>query len=559
VGRTSDFGFAWRLRRTLGYHCADDAHKQRAVILNLIFGFLALLSLALTLWQWLVARRFPLHQRVPAPSSAHEPRNSLEKVASSPQPSPPEAEREEPTLWRFWGAERVRGTGSSLPDRCSRRGEGALTVASRPSSIDLQPPVTLLKPLKGCDAATEDCLRSWFAQQYSGPVQILFGVAAADDPVCGIVRKLLQEFTASDAQLVVGSPLPGANAKVAKLAELEGLAKHELLVISDADVRVPRDFLANIVAPLCSVSLSLGEGLGERTSRPFDALCGPEPKGQDGPLTPALSPSEGERGNRRQVSGEPRFMGRACGLVCCFYRLANPTTLAMQWEAIAVNADFWSQVLQARSLKPLDFALGAVMATRRRQLREIGGFAGLVDCLADDYQLGNRIARRGYAIALSPVVVECWSAPMGWADVWKHQLRWARTIRVCQPVPYFFSILSNATLWPVVWLMVKPDVTVAVCALVCLLVRILTALNLQHRLNQDPAPGAQVSPRAPSDRAPQLPSSAPGRYAWLIPLKNLLQAAIWLLAFLGNRIEWRGQRLRLRRDGTLERLNRPAA
>jgi cellulose synthase/poly-beta-1,6-N-acetylglucosamine synthase-like glycosyltransferase len=474
------------------------------VILNLIFGFLALLSLALTLWQWLVARRFPLHQRVSAPPSTSDLR--------------------------------------------SGRVEEGLTVASQPSSLNPQPPLTLLKPLKGCDAATEDCLRSWFAQQYSGPVQILFGVAAADDPVCGIVRKLLQEYTASDAQLVVGGPLPGANAKVAKLAELEGLAKHDLLVISDADVRVPADFLANIVAPLCSVSCSLGEGLGERTPRPFDALCGPEPKDQNGPLTPALSPSEGERGNRRQFSGDPRIMGRACGLVCCFYRLANPATLAMQWEAIAVNADFWSQVLQARSIKPLDFALGAVMTTRRQQLQEIGGFAGLVDCLADDYQLGNRIARRGYAIALSPIVVECWSAPMGWAEVWKHQLRWARTIRVCQPMPYFFSILSNASLWPVVWFMVKPAAAIGACAIVCLLVRIFTALNLQGRLNLDARPPA-----------PQPPSSAPGRYAWLIPVKDLLQAAIWLLAFLGNKIEWRGQRMRLRPDGTLERLSRSAA
>jgi ceramide glucosyltransferase len=234
--------------------------------------------------------------------------------------------------------------------------------------------------------------------------------------------------------------------------------------------------------------------------------------------------------------------------VCCFYRLANPTTLAMQWEAIAINGDFWSQVLQSRSLKPIDFALGAVMATRRQQLQEIGGFAGLVDCLADDYQLGNRIARRGHSIALSPVVVECWSPPMGWADVWKHQLRWARTIRVCQPAPYFFSILSNATLWPLLWLVVKPAAPVAACAIFCWLVRIMTALDFQRRLN-----------RAPSDPMAQSPSQAPARYAWLILVKDLLQAAIWLLAFLGNRIEWRGQRLRLRRDGTLERLSRPVA
>ena len=426
------------------------------MILNLIFGALALLSFALTLWQWLVASRFPLHQRMPARSSS--------------------------------------------PDSCRSRREEARTSSPQPSTLDPQSPLTLLKPLKGCDSSTEACLRSWFTQQYTGPTQILFGVAAADDPVCGIVRKLVLEFPGSDAQLVVGPPPPGANAKVAKLVELERLAKHDLLIISDADVLAPPDFLANIVAPLCQVPLAhpMGEGSGVR----------------------------------------------ACGLVCCFYRLANPTTLAMQWEAIAINADFWSQVLQSRSLKPLDFALGAVIAIRRQQLEEIGGFAPLMDCLADDYQLGNRIARRGHPIALSPIVVECWSAPMDWLAVWKHQLRWARTIRVCQPVPYFFSLLSNATLWPLLWLIVRPGAAALAGALFCCLVRILTALDLQQRLNQNPGPSV-----------PQRSSQAPWHYAWLIPVKDLLQAALWLLAFLGNRIEWRGQRMRLRPDGTLEPLN----
>ena len=432
------------------------------MILNLIFGLLALLSLALTLWQWLVGRRFPLHQRTP----------------ESSRPNP-------------------------------------------------RPSVTLLKPLKGCDPATEDCLRSWFAQQHAGPTQLLFGVAAVEDPVCGIVRKLLEEFPGVEAQLVVANSLPGANAKVAKLAELERVAKHDLLVISDADVRVPSDFLVNLVAPLC-------DGLRYES----------------------------------EISGAG---ARPCGLVCCFYRLANPTTVAMQWEAVAINADFWSQVLQSRNLKPLDFALGAVMAIRRQQLQEIGGFAALADCLADDYQLGNRIARRGYSIAISPVVVECWSAPMGWAAVWKHQLRWARTIRVCRPVPYFFSILSNATLWPLLWLALKPASSVAACAVVCWLVRILTALNLQQRLSQNLDRGGRASPRArtfpensarehtrppaaqPPRQAPQTQVPTPWRYAWLVPVKDLLQAAIWLLAFMGNGIEWRGEWMRLRRDGTLVR------
>src|SRR5207248_1232146 len=98
--------------------------------------------------------------------------------------------------------------------------------------------------------------------------------------------------------------------------------------------------------------------------------------------------------------------------------------------------------------------------------------------------VGNRIARRGHAIAISPVVVECWSPPMTWAAVWKHQLRWARTIRVCQPLPYLFSILSNATLWPLLWAVANPTKLVLGVAGICWLIRIATALDLQKRLAQ---------------------------------------------------------------------------
>ena len=204
----------------------------------------------------------------------------------------------------------------------------------------------------------------------------------------------------------------------------------------------------------------------------------------------------------------------------------------MQWEAIAINADFWSQVLQSQSLKPLDFALGAVMVTRRKHLEEIGGFKALTDCLADDYQLGNRIARKGHRIALCPVVVECWDPPMTWRAVWKHQLRWARTIRVCQPAPYFFSILSNATLWPLLWLLLAPAKGSLTIFAAVLCVRIFTALDLQSRLTR---------------------SLGHAPFLWLAPFKDLLQAGIWLCAFAGNHIEWRGQPYRLRRDGTLQK------
>jgi len=399
---------------------------------NAILAVLALLSLALALWQWVAAWRFPLHRRLP--------------------------------------------------------------VNSQPSTLNqIFPAITLLKPLKGCDETTAESLRSWFNQNYTGRTQILFGVADANDPVCKIVRDLIAENPGHDAQLVVCDRLSGANAKVAKLVQLEKLATHDLILVSDADVRVPPDFLANVVAPLTRPAVT-------------------------------LSPSDGERGG---VRGE-------IGLVTCFYRLANPTTLAMQWEAVAINADFWSQVLQAASLKPLDFALGAVMLTRRKLIEEIGGFSALADCLADDYQLGQRIAKKGQRIALCPVVVECWDEPMNWGDVWKHQLRWARTIRVCQPLPYFFSILSNATLWPLLWLAVSLISSATLCASLaaaaCLLIRICLAQNLQRRFTPD---RRVISP------------------PWLVPVKDLLQAVLWIGAFTGSTVEWRGRRMKLRGDGTL--------
>ncbi|MHB8522761.1 MAG: bacteriohopanetetrol glucosamine biosynthesis glycosyltransferase HpnI [Limisphaerales bacterium] len=379
--------------------------------LNAVVAVLALLSLALTVWQFLVARRFPLHRRV--------------------------------------------------TDR------------------SFTPAVTLLKPLKGREADTARCLESWLTQEYPAPVQVLFGVASADDPVCDEVRSLIARFPRSDAQLVICGESLGANAKVSTLIQLLRHARHELIVVSDADVRVPPDFLINGVAPL-------------RDER--------------------------------------------VGLVNSFYRLANPATLAMRWEAVAINADFWSQVLQSQSLKPLDFALGAAMVTRRSELDAIGGFGALADCLADDYQLGRLISVRGKRILLSPVVVECWSEAMSWEQVWSHQLRWARTIRVCQPVPWFFSILSNATLWPLLWLLVQPTSGVVLAALGCLAVRVATASYQQAKLTG-------VRPTVAT--------------VWLAPLKDLLHALLWAWSFLGGHVSWRGERYRVQAGGRLTSTTAP--
>jgi len=343
------------------------------------------------------------------------------------------------------------------------------------------PAITLLKPLKGCNATTKDSLRCWLTQAYSGKTQILFGVADAADPVCEVVRGLLQEFPGQDAQLIICSESLGRNGKVSSLIQMERQAKYGLILASDADVRVAPDFLEQIVPHL----------------------------------------------------DDPKV-----GLVNCFYRLANPLNRAMHWETIAVNADFWSQVVQSTTLKAPDFAMGAVMLTRRSALAEIGGFTALADCLADDYQLGRRLTEKGHRIALGSVVVECWDQPMNWQEVWIHQLRWARTIRVCQPLPYFLSILANGTLWPLLWLIANclfiHNPVMFLVAAGFILGRILIAWDLQRRFTPD---RDLVSPH------------------WLVPVKDLLNFLIWCHSFMSNTVEWRGQQMRLSGDGTLISVN----
>jgi ceramide glucosyltransferase len=334
------------------------------------------------------------------------------------------------------------------------------------------PALSLLRPVKGLDSETETCLESWFLQEYDAEFEILFGVASETDPICPIIRRLIAKYPRGRAELVICDPVLGANAKVSSLCYLAKKARFGTIVIADQDVFVRPDFTAELVVPLADA---------------------------------------------------------ATGLVNCFYIQADPRNVAMKLEAVAVNSDFWTQVLQGNMLKPMDFALGAVIAVRKENLERIGGFEALLDYLADDYQLGNRVACGGSELHLCSIPVECRSGEQSASAVWKHQLRWARTIRVCQPAPYFFSILSNATLWPLIYLVVERNALAVMLAVVAILLRIFTAQwNYQRLTRQSPAWSGCLG-----------------------PLKDLLNVVIWALSFAGNEVVWRGQRFRVNRGGKL--------
>jgi ceramide glucosyltransferase len=337
--------------------------------------------------------------------------------------------------------------------------------------------VTLLKPIRGWDDETAQSLQSWLAQDYPERVQILFGVDDDDPAAQAGVRELMAAWPEDRAKLVLCHRHFGPHPKVAKLVQLYPHALHDIIVVSDADVWAPPDFLIQ--------------------------------------TTPLLEDPE-------------------VGMVNCFYCQPEAPTPAMRWTGVAINADFWTQVLQSNNLKPQDFALGAVMMTRRREVDAIGGFASYISYLADDYQLGNRIARLGRRIKLSSVVVECRSAPMTWRQVWHHQLRQARTIRVCQPAPYFFSILNNVTLWCLLWLLASPTLGSLAGIGLAQLVRCGTAWHNQSRLCR---------------------ARVPWMWLWMIPIKDLLQFAVWAGSFLGSKVVWRGEQFLLRPGGKLERIS----
>lgn len=335
------------------------------------------------------------------------------------------------------------------------------------------PSLSILKPLKGVDSTTEACLRSWLEQDYPASAEILFGIASTEDPAWQLAHKLISQYPGRSVRVHLCAPRLGQNGKVSTLVHLLEHATGEVIVASDADVWVPENFLAQLIVPL---------------------------------IRPGV------------------------GLVHAFYQLEEANTLASRLEGIAINSDFWSQVLQASAIKPVDFGLGAAMAMPRKILRQIGGFQPLLDYLADDYQLGNRIARAGHQVLFCGLPVRCQGAPAHWRDVWQHQLRWARTIRVCQPGPYFLSVLSNASFWPVLWCIAAPNLAVLSTAFLFLVFRISTAVSQYRQLTR---------------------RSLPWRWRWLVPVKDIFQLVLWAAAFLGNEISWRGNGYRVLPDGKL--------
>ena len=347
---------------------------------------------------------------------------------------------------------------------------------SRWSATPHAPAVTILKPLKGCGIDLYENLASFCRQQYAGRIQIVCGVAQADDPAAEIVAKLKRDFPQLDIVLSVGDEA-GANRKIANLIHMMRYAKHQTLVLSDADIRVRPDYLATLVTPLA------------------------DPK---------------------------------VGLSNCLYRGVGDFGLPSTIEGLLINTDFIPMVMVARWVQGLKYAYGASIAVKREALDAAGGWRVLADYLADDYQLGNRVHQAGYEIALLPYVVETVLDSVTLDDVFRHQLRWARTYRVCQPFNWFLAGVTQTTMWGLLAVIVTGGSLVGVgmlaAGLVCRFASVITTMGL-------------------------LGDRDTVRYLGLVPLKDLAYSGIWIACWFGRDVNWSGQRLRVEADGRMTPLS----
>ncbi len=356
----------------------------------------------------------------------------------------------------------------------------ARALAAEPQPIEAYPPISILKPVDGADPDFYENIRTHALQDYPN-FELLFGAADPADPALAAVERLAREFPALRIEAFVCDCTDPGNRKVQRLARLAQEARFEFLLVNDSDIRVDEDYLREVAAPL-------------------------------------VDPEHGAR----------------VGLVTCPYRARPGATVASRLEALAISAEFQSQVLLTRFLGQVRFALGATMLFRRRDLERIGGFEALTPYLADDYQLGNRIAALGLEVAIHPYPVEIVLGNDGWREVWQRQLRWSRTVRACRPAGHFGLIFTQGSLWSLLCLAAAlacgaPPIALTIPAAV-LLLRVLTAWLIGGRC---------------------MGATLVARRLYLMLPADALSLATWLFSLFTRRVNWRNRSLKVGAGGRI--------
>ena len=335
------------------------------------------------------------------------------------------------------------------------------------------PSVTVLKPLHGDEPGLLDNLGSFCSQDYPGPIQVVFGVQDPRDGAVAVVEHLQKTQAAGDLDLVIDGKVHGLNRKISNLVNMAPRIRHDVVVLADSDMRVERNYLSRVTAAL----------------------------------------------------DEP-----GVGAVTCLYYGVPVAGMWSSLSALAINAHFLPGVVFGSALGLARPCFGSTLALRRQTLGEIGGFIAFVDCLADDYAMGAAFRARGYAISIPPFAVAHMCTEASARDFWRHELRWARTIKSIDPLGYAGSIAAHPLPWALIAALLGAGSTAFLPAIAIAVVSI----------------GCRVALLRQVERAYALPSQA----YWLVPARDLLSFILFVVSFFGRDVSWKGHRYRMVAGGS---------
>jgi len=320
------------------------------------------------------------------------------------------------------------------------------------------PPVTILKPIAGDEPQLYEHLASFCAQDYP-EYDVVFCLHDAGDPALAVAERLKSAFPQTTLRIAIGNNAAMANPKVANLAKPGAEPSGDVVVVADSDVLVTPQYLRALVAEFATANT---------------------------------------------------------GATTCLYGGIPNASFASRLGAMHVEDEFAPSVLVALALGPLRFCLGATMAVRRSVLAEIGGLEALGPFLADDHTLGELVTARGHDVTLCPYPVKTSIPETVLAQLWPHELRWARTHRAHAPAGYFFSFVMYALPLAALYAaFARNAFALGVLAAVALL-----------RIAVHFAARSAMRVRRKADW-------------WSIPIRDALSLAIWAVSLFGRSVRWR--------------------
>ena len=336
--------------------------------------------------------------------------------------------------------------------------------------------VTILKPLHGDEATLEENLLSFCTQDYPAPMQLIFGVEDVRDPAVAIATRLIERFPDRQLELVIDGRRHGANDKVSNLVNMAERIGNDVVVLSDSDMRVPPDYLARVVGAL---------------QRP------------------------------------------GIGGVSCLYHGIPAGGIWSRLSALAIDTHFLPNVILGVSLGLAKPCFGSTIAMRRTALAEIGGFKAFADALADDYAVGDALRARGHAVAIPSFTIGHVCVESTWVELWRHELRWARTIKAVDPAGYAGLAVTHPL--PFAFLGGLFGGGTAALTLIALAIacRAVLCRSVERAFGLMPHP------------------------YWLLPARDLLSFAAFIVSYLGASVTWKGHDFRVTSEGNLVPERRP--